>query len=238
MCLPDLQKMIAFFHNAICLADSSAMHFGCFHTRQTLYNTLYTKGAVRHFSEAGVDFFMKIFAWTDTVERAVKSIIAIFLCMLFFDLTGWGRPFYAVIAVVICLKPTVQSSLTMGRNRTIGTLLGGAAGLLCMALLLQIGLSYRIFVLPLFVGILLWLCDQWHLMDSANIACIVLCVTLLNHDTEGLMAYTYVLSRTFETLVGVGISLLVNGGFHFLRKRLQAHRERAAVPSSTQHPAA
>ena len=39
------------------------------------------------------------------------------------------------------------------------------------------------------------------------------------------MAYTYVLSRTFETLVGVGISLLVNGGFHFLRKRSQAHRE-------------
>lgn len=54
--------------------------------------------------------------------------------MLIFQLFNRDNPFFACIAAVFCMKDTVSSSISMGLNRTIGTIIGGVVGIIMIYL--------------------------------------------------------------------------------------------------------
>ena len=70
--------------------------------------------------------------------RILKSALAFFLCFVVYLVRQDGKPFYSAIAAVLCMQPYVRHSFTAALNRTVGTLIGGAYGLLIL-LLLRLG---------------------------------------------------------------------------------------------------
>lgn len=61
--------------------------------------------------------------------RNIKTAISVTLCMVIFDIINRDNAFFACIAAVFCMKDTVSSSISMGKNRIIGTIIGGLIGI-------------------------------------------------------------------------------------------------------------
>ena len=149
--------------------------------------------------------------------RNVKTALSVGICILIFQLLGQETPFYACISAVICLKTTVQSTLKGGKDRVIGTALGGVAGVAAMFLLELIGDTYSFLIFPILIMILIYFCNLFKIQDSISIACVVLLSVIITHRPEGLLAYQYVLSRCLETLFGVVVAFAVNASLFKLQ---------------------
>lgn len=59
--------------------------------------------------------------------RAVKSALAVFLCLLVSIPLHRESPFFSCIASIVCMQPTWEKSLRTGFHRFYGTVLGGTA---------------------------------------------------------------------------------------------------------------
>ena len=86
----------------------------------------------------------------------IKAALSVFICCLiyeFFDI-GTGIPFYSGIAAIICLQPEIKSTLRIGMNRTIGTLIGGFTGMAILFILRE----FSLFSFPTLKNFLISLC--------------------------------------------------------------------------------
>lgn len=138
--------------------------------------------------------------------RNVKTVIAVFLCIVILRFLNIKYPFYACIAAVITMQNSVENSFTIGLNRIIGTLIGATVGVLCSLishsnlLLISIGISVVIYCTNLL-----------NRKRSTTIACIVFLAIMVNlQDTTPVY---YSILRVFETIVGIIIAVLVNSKF-------------------------
>ncbi|MDO3408264.1 aromatic acid exporter family protein [Saccharibacillus sp. CPCC 101409] len=136
--------------------------------------------------------------------RNIKTALAVFICVLISYALDLEYPFYAAIATIIAMESSITSSYVAGKNRTMGTLVGAAFGGLFAfvaphnALLSAIGIVCVIYVCNLL---------KWN--KSVSIAGIVFLAIMLNlHPGEG--AFTYALHRVLDTLLGIGVAVLVN----------------------------
>lgn len=67
--------------------------------------------------------------------RIVKSSVAVFLCYMVYLLRGeTGVVFYSQLAALWCIQPYVNSSLKNALQRTVGTFIGAAFGLIVIPL--------------------------------------------------------------------------------------------------------
>lgn len=145
--------------------------------------------------------------------RTIKSAISVFLCLILFP----SVPFFACLTAVICLQDTVSNSVKMGINRGLGTILGGAIGLVFLLFsrlvsdntptnLLSKLLIYTIISIGIIVVI--YSCNLINKSGAINIACIVFLAVTTAHAYEKPLHYA--LDRTIQTLFGILISILVN----------------------------
>ena len=141
--------------------------------------------------------------------RNLKTALAIFLSIMVLKLLGFDSSFYACIAAVICMGDSFENSLKMGKNRMIGTLIGGCVGLFATFLLSYYSNFW--FETILITGlsiIVIYICTLLNKPGSVSIACIVFLANLLL--TRDYSNYVYNISRIFETLVGIVISIIIN----------------------------
>lgn len=151
--------------------------------------------------------------WHKPGMRNLKTAVAVMLCYFIFlpvwDPSGELGPFYACIASVICMQDSVEKSFRQGISRTIGTLLGGAMGLIILFLDDRF---HNTIVLGLMLGAgcvaVIWLCNLIGRASSSSLGCVVLSVVLINHG--GGERYFYFLSRVVETVVGIAVAVAVN----------------------------
>ena len=151
--------------------------------------------------------------WHKPGMRNIKTAVAVMVCYFLFlpvwDPSGEVGPFYACIASVICMQDSVEKSFRQGISRTIGTLLGGATGLII--LFLDDQADSRI-LLGLLLGLgcvaVIWMCNLIGRASSSSLGCVVLSVVLINHG--GGERYIYFLSRVVETMVGIAAAVAVN----------------------------
>ena len=142
--------------------------------------------------------------------RNLKTALAVFICMITFQLLGNRNPFYACIAAVICMKDTVESSFTIGKNRLIGTLLGGILGVIAIFIIncmpnLQI---IKSFFTTIGVILAIYCCNLINKSGSVTICCIVFIGIMLNHDDAA--SYNYAIGRSIDTSLGIIIAILIN----------------------------
>lgn len=130
--------------------------------------------------------------------------------MLLFDIIGGRNPFYACIAAVICMKDTVESSFTMGKNRLVGTLLGGFIGVLFIFILDNISFLQYIKSIISAIGIIgsIYVCNIIKKPGSVTICCIVFIGIMINYD--GPSSYSYAIGRSIDTAVGILIAIFIN----------------------------
>ena len=140
--------------------------------------------------------------------RIVKTVTAVFLC----GLLAWARSasaFYSMIAAVVCVQNSAGKTIESSVNRMVGTLIGGAAGVLMVYALSLAGVLYvelaRYTLSALLLIPIIQLCLVVKKPGSAAMACIVfLCVTV-NYSPED-TPVIYAIERLFETLVGVALA--------------------------------
>ena len=141
--------------------------------------------------------------------RNFKTALSILLCIIILPLLGFESSFYACIAAVMCLTESYESSIKIGTNRMIGTIVGGSFGMLATIILsnydtyiLRTGIIFLFSILTIYV------CTLLNKPGSVSIACIVLLANLLlNRDYSN---YLYTFSRIIETFIGILIAVIVN----------------------------
>ncbi|WP_297521472.1 aromatic acid exporter family protein [uncultured Clostridium sp.] len=141
--------------------------------------------------------------------RNFKTALSIFLCIIILNLLGFDSPFYACIASVICLTDSCDTSIKMGINRMIGTVIGGTFGMIATIILSKYDTTLlRTILICLFTVFVIYVCTILKKPGSVSIACIVLLANLLlNRDYSN---YIYTFSRIIETFIGIIIAVGVN----------------------------
>lgn len=142
--------------------------------------------------------------------RNLKTALSVFLCIIIFKVFNNNFPFYACIASVICMKDTLNNSLTIGKDRLIGTFLGGLIGILFVYLL---SFFHNIehpnaIVTSIGVIICIYISTLISKPGSVTISCIVFIGIMISYT--GIESYYYAITRTFDTSIGVIIAILVN----------------------------
>ena len=107
-----------------------------------------------------------------------------------------------MISAVIVTDLEASQTRKLGLPRLFGTVLGGALGA-AICTLLHPG------VWAVSVGILfaMFLSSLMHQRDAAKVAGYVSAIVLLDHNAD---PWSYAFHRTMETLLGVGVALLVS----------------------------
>ena len=153
---------------------------------------------------------MNKFEFPKVGSRNLKTALAVFICMILFELVGNKNPLYACIAAVICMKDTVESTFSMGKNRLIGTLLGGLIGVLFIFLVDNFTLlnSIKSIVTAIGVIIAIYLCNIIKKPGAVTICCIVFIGIMINYD--GASSYIYAIGRSLDTSIGIIIAIFIN----------------------------
>lgn len=146
-------------------------------------------------------------------SRNLKTALAVFICLLLFKFRD-TNPLYACIAAIICMKDTVESSFSMGKNRLIGTLLGGCLGVIFIFILDNIPYISNTNPLLISIGIIIaiYICNIFKKAGSVTICCIVFISIMINYDAP--TSYLYAVSRSFDTAIGIIVAIFVNKYIH------------------------
>lgn len=146
--------------------------------------------------------------------RTVKTAVAVALCFVVYELRGrQGIPFYSALAEIWCIQPNVNNSKNMAIQRTLGTVIGAAFGL--VVLLLETNLltgldevaGYllsSVILIPIIVTTVIL-----KKKDLSYFSCVVFLSITINHLTDE-NPFLFVWNRFFDTMIGVIIAMLVN----------------------------
>lgn len=156
--------------------------------------------------------------------RIIKSGAAVLLCFLIYQINRHnGILFYMALAALQCMQPDRTSSKSMAKQRICGTFIGALYGLLTILLqygfLLPLQLPYACYcvVVALCVMVSLYTAVVLKLRSSAYFSCVVyLSITMVHIGDEN--PCLFVVNRVADTLLGVGIGMLVNS-FQLPRRR-------------------
>lgn len=145
--------------------------------------------------------------------RTLKTAIAVALTLLIYDILVPANqvfgPFYACIAAVISIQPTLDKSKHIAINRVIGTMIGGVYSAILFSLFLIIGIVNLNFLF-VFIGIILTIitCNRFGYTSGITTGCIVLIGAFtLDFSTTPLI---HALARTVDTTLGVIIAYIIN----------------------------
>lgn len=154
--------------------------------------------------------------------RIIKTCIAVYICFLIYLLRGeQGAPFYSAIAAILCMQPYVSNSLKVALNRTIGTFIGGAMGMIVLLFERSFmptdipALQYLLVSLAIIPLIYFTLLIKKQ--TASYIACVVYLSIAITHGADVNPAL-FTLDRILDTLIGIFVSLGVNA-FHFPKKK-------------------
>lgn len=151
---------------------------------------------------------MKNIEFPSMGSRNIKTGLAVLICLLF-----WQNSLFAAIAAVICMQDTVENSFKIGRNRLIGTLLGGILGLIFLTTIDFFSLKPILpLVTALGVILIIYLCNVIKKPAACSIASIVLIGILISNGYDDPLMYS--IRRTIETAFGVVVAILINMYIH------------------------
>lgn len=147
--------------------------------------------------------------------RNIKTALAVSLCMIVFQIINRENPFFACIAAVFCMKDTVSSSVSMGKNRIIGTIIGGTIGVIIIYVSNLIPFLYKITPVVTGIGIVIgiYICTLIKRPGSVIISCIVFIGIMINYASH-IDSYSYAINRSFDTIIGIVIAILINKYFN------------------------
>lgn len=143
--------------------------------------------------------------------RTIKTALSVFCTIIILSIFKKDSYFFACVAAILCMQPTIEDSFKIGKQRLIGTFVGALIGLLLISLITLFDTSNTIiYALTLSIGIILliYTCTILKLNQCVNIACVTYLAIVLSVGTETWLSYSF--NRIFETLIGAIIGILIN----------------------------
>jgi len=150
--------------------------------------------------------------------RNIKTAVAAGICLLTVQLIGMSSSvigldkeingIQAALAATICMKSSLQNTLKTGTDRTIGTIIGSAMGVLF--LMLSGYIPHALFVLLVTAGVvvIIYVCNVLRLQASVVISVVVYLIILVGR--RDISPVLYGLVRLAETVFGIFVAYVVN----------------------------
>ena len=159
--------------------------------------------------------------------RTLKTVVAVFLCLLTGIVRKSDTAFYAAIAAVLCVQRTSEDSLREAFNREVATAIGGICGMLVLVFERNIYcVPYEVLRCLLLSVLLIPIINFSVLIKQEKgtfLMCVVfLCITV-THGNDG-NPLTFGIARIIDTTVGIVIALVINQ-FSFCRSKEPSHME-------------
>lgn len=164
--------------------------------------------------------------------RNIKTALGVFFCILLYDLFQRPHAFFACIAVVICLKDTIEDSYKMAKNRMGGTIIGGIIGapFLLVNNLVNERVSFlatNAIMIGLGVVLVIYLCNLVGKKGATSTACVVFLSVVVNlQDTlQYASPYLYSTNRMLDSAVGIIMALIINKYFFPIDEKKDQEKE-------------
>ena len=144
--------------------------------------------------------------------RAIKTAIAVLICALISMFFNHEDIFCACIASVICMEQTCEKTLDTGVNRFIGTVIGATVGYLALELCLVFPFYelMRLFLLPICILIVVYVCNFINRKSAVSIGCVVVIVIMSRSGDSVNNTLNYAMERACDTVVGIIVAMVVN----------------------------
>ena len=139
---------------------------------------------------------------SDYPRQAIRIVIACALAYGGSLLIGLQEGYWALISAVVVTQPALGSTLSAGRDRVIGTIIGALAGLAVLW-----GAQFGIPSFPLFWVALLPLAILTAVKPNLRLCCITLAIVVLVPSTG--TPFIRPLQRILEILIGTVASIIV-----------------------------
>lgn len=149
-------------------------------------------------------------------QRIIRSVTAVAFCFVVYYIRNKkGIPFYSALAVLQCIQPYQDSMAEVARKRVTGTLVGAFWGLVVILIqlymfqgaLLDHFMGYML--ISLFTGVVIYSTVVVNCKNTAYFSCVVFLSITVMHMTDA-SPFLFVFNRVLDTLIGVGIALVVN----------------------------
>ncbi len=147
-------------------------------------------------------------------NRIIKSAVGVLLCWCVYLLRGrTGIPFYSMLAALWCIQPYINKTMSMALQRTIGTFIGAAFGLITIVLEIY---AFNIYDQPLgFLVVALMIIPVIYTTvlikrpNASYFSCVVfLSITVIHMTDEN--PFMFVLNRVLDTFIGIAVGMIVN----------------------------
>jgi len=149
-------------------------------------------------------------------KRIIKSFFGILICYLIHRLRGGGGiVFYSQLATLWCIQPYIKDSVKNGLQRTRGTLIGAAYGLLvillCHRLFPVLSADEGLYALVVSIGVALVLYTTVVLKQKAAsyFSAVVFLSIVVNH-IQDINPVLFVWDRVLDTMIGIVVGVSVN----------------------------
>ena len=159
--------------------------------------------------------------------RIIKTVTAVFICLLIAYLINYDFPLQATIACVLMMKSTTEMSIKSGQQRILGTIIGGVLAMISLLLAdlnsIELhGFSFIVLV-TLTILVALVICKVANVPEYAySMSCVLILATMLSHSSSQEETVLYVLYRTIETISGIIIAIVVNKSLNFRSKKVES----------------
>lgn len=149
--------------------------------------------------------------------RIIKSSAAVMLCMaVYFFRTllplGNGIPFYSALAALWCMQPYQSTTKKMALQRTAGTFIGAAYGLIILIAIQLMNIHSQMIVYFTASAMLVPVLYTTVVVNKKNasfFSCVVFLSIVLTHSFDE-NPYLFVLNRILDTFIGIAIGVGVN----------------------------
>ena len=147
--------------------------------------------------------------------RIIKTVLAVFICLVVFFIFKYYNPVYALISCVLLMRTSVDESFRAGKDRTIGTIIGGTVAIGTLEFMDLINVNIESLPATVFVAgavfIVLMITKIFNFSSYVgSMASVVLLIAMISYGHAGDNPFVYVSVRVIETVIGIFIAVMVN----------------------------
>lgn len=151
--------------------------------------------------------------------RTAKTGLAVFVVLLLFHVLGWEGSQIAALTAVFSLREDLDKSWSFGVSRIFGNTIGGLMALLYFLLVGLFGQHYLVTLLAIPLLTMATIVLNVTFNNNNGVVGSAAAFMIISLAVPAGNSSVYVITRIFQTFIGVFVAILVNLGWTRLLKK-------------------